>query len=297
MQPNNTPLLAVYMITYNHGKFITEAVESVMMQQTSFDFKLYIGEDCSPDNTREICIALQKKYPGKIELFLNPQNLGASKNAKQIFDATFKSGAKYIAMLEGDDYWSDPKKLQKQFDFLENNLEYAMCFHRANILTTTGKIVKDFITSVPEDHETLASIARYGNYIHTPSVVFRNVITIPSQFYDSPIGDFFLYMLVAEHGKIKYMPETMCIYRHGVGFFSEQKGMDISLNVIRFYSCLLAYLKDDSIKKIIFDRQMAALDAYNVHAAYKYSSNAYLAKEKSLLDVVKITARKIFSKN
>jgi glycosyltransferase involved in cell wall biosynthesis len=258
---NNIPFVAIYMITYNHEAFIAKAIESVMMQKTSFDFKLYIGEDNSTDNTAEVCKFLKEKYPQKIELFLNEKNLGANLNAKQIFAASFSSGAEYIALLEGDDYWTDPLKLQKQVDFLEANPDYVLCFHQVSILNTNGEIVDDFITKVPENYETIETLARLGNYIHTPSVVFRNIIKeFPFEFSQSPIGDYFLYLMIAEHGKLKYLEEKMAVYRHGVGVFSSESDLNIVKSSCKLFTCLLSYLKDDEIKIIILERQFNALD-------------------------------------
>ena len=113
------PLVAVYMITYNHENYIAQAIDSVLTQKTTFPIKIFIGEDCSTDRTAAICLKYKEKNPGKIEVTFNKQNIGPKNNAKQIFQACFVSGAKYIAMLEGDDYWTDPNKLQLQADFLE----------------------------------------------------------------------------------------------------------------------------------------------------------------------------------
>ncbi|MCD0471082.1 glycosyltransferase [Flavobacterium sp. JAS] len=124
----STPFVAIWMVTYNHEKFIEEAVESVMAQKTDFEYKLFIGEDCSIDNTRAICLKLKSKYQNKIELFLNKNNIGANLNAYNVFNSCFESEAKYIALLEADDYWTDPLKLQKQVDFLENNANYSICW-------------------------------------------------------------------------------------------------------------------------------------------------------------------------
>lgn len=265
MQPGSkVPFLAIWMVTYNHEKFIVQAVESVLMQQTDFDFKLFIGEDCSTDKTAEICKSLQRRYPDKIGLFLNEKNLGPNKNARQIYEACFQSGAKYIAMLEGDDYWTDPLKLQKQVEFLEKNLDFVLCFHQTNILKPNGEIINDFITKVPEGYETIETLARLGNYIHTPTVVYRNVLSIiPFEFEFSPIGDFFLYMMLAEHGKVKYIEEKMAVYRYGVGIFSGKSAINLAVNNLKLFSCLLSYMKDDKVKKIIFERYLEAFSLLN----------------------------------
>ena len=101
----NAPLVSVFMMTYNHEKYISEAIEGVLMQNTNFDFDIVIGEDCSTDNTRQIILDYQRKYPGKFKLLLHKENIGAMANQMAVLQAC---SGKYIAMCEGDDYWIDP---------------------------------------------------------------------------------------------------------------------------------------------------------------------------------------------
>jgi glycosyltransferase involved in cell wall biosynthesis len=136
-----TPSVAVCMVTYNHEKYITQAVESIVSQQTNFPYKLFIGEDCSTDKTRIICLELKEKYPDKIELLLNEKNLGGTKNTARVYAACFAYG-KYIAICEGDDYWTDPYKLQKQVDFLEAHEDVVFSCHRYNILNNDTQELK-----------------------------------------------------------------------------------------------------------------------------------------------------------
>lgn len=213
MQLCSFPFLAIYMITYNHESFIEETIESMMTQKTNFEYKLFIGEDFSKDNTREVCVRLKEKYPNKIDLFLNEKNLGANLNAKQIFKACFESGAKYIALCEGDDYWTDPLKLQKQVDFLEANPDYVICYHKVKVLQN-GILKEDTITQEVAETTTIKDLAK-GNYIHTCSVVFKNNLyeKFPEYFHKSPVGDYFLHMLNARYGKIKFLDEYMGVYR------------------------------------------------------------------------------------
>ncbi len=213
MQLCSSPFLAIYMITYNHESFIEETIESMMTQKTNFEYKLFIGEDFSKDNTREVCVRLKEKYPNKIDLFLNEKNLGANLNAKQIFKACFESGAKYIALCEGDDYWTDPLKLQKQVDFLEANPDYVICYHKVKVLQN-GILKEDTITQEVAETTTIKDLAK-GNYIHTCSVVFKNNLfeKFPEYFHKSPVGDYFLHMLNARYGKIKFLDEYMGVYR------------------------------------------------------------------------------------
>ena len=125
---NNT-IVSVCMITYNHENFIREAIDGVLMQKTDFPIELIIGEDCSTDGTRKIVMEYARKYPDIIRPLLPDSNLGMMKNFIETMQA---ATGKYIALCEGDDYWTDPYKLQKQVDFLEANEEYSLCCHRFN---------------------------------------------------------------------------------------------------------------------------------------------------------------------
>lgn len=135
----NTPIVSVFMMAYNHEKYIAEAIEGVLMQKTNFDFDIVIGEDCSTDNSRQVILDYQQKYPGKFKLLLHKKNIGAVANQMAVFSVC---KGKYIAMCEGDDYWTDTFKLQKQVDFLEANPDYSCCFHRYNILDDESNLIR-----------------------------------------------------------------------------------------------------------------------------------------------------------
>lgn len=134
-----SPLLSVVIITYNHESFIAQTIEGVLMQQVNFPIELIIAEDCSTDNTRKICEEYAKEYPEIIRLITTQNNVGAIKNEHRAMIAT---KGKYLAFCEGDDYWTDPLKLQKQVDFMELHPEYSVTFHRCthiNVLTNEQK--------------------------------------------------------------------------------------------------------------------------------------------------------------
>jgi glycosyltransferase involved in cell wall biosynthesis len=219
----NSPFVAVFMVTYNHENYIGKAIESALMQKTTFPMKIIIGEDCSTDLTAAICRKYQQENPLTIEVIFNKENIGASRNAMQIFESCFTSGAKYIAMLEGDDYWTDPYKLQKQVDFLEANDDFAICFHDIMILKN-GVIIEDYLTPKVIEETDIMRLSE-GNYMHTPSVLFRNNLfgDFPEQFSKVPAGDYFLHMLNARYGKIKKISEVMAVYRmHNEGVHSNK---------------------------------------------------------------------------
>lgn len=171
-------LVAVWMVTYNHEDFIEKAIESVMMQQTDFTYKLFIGEDFSTDMTRSICKRLKVKYPGKITLILNDQNLGGRENACNVYEACLASSAPYIALIEGDDYWTDPEKLQKQIDFLEDNPSYSFSWTRFQTLNqNTGELTLDLNQKYFKNDEYVIDFdferSLKGWHVGTQTMVFR----------------------------------------------------------------------------------------------------------------------------
>jgi glycosyltransferase involved in cell wall biosynthesis len=224
MQPKNKPKIAVFMVTYNHAQFIGQAIESVMRQQTKIPFKLFIGEDCSNDETRSICLSYKDKYPDKIHLILNEKNIGGSRNALKVYKECFEYGD-YVAMCEGDDYWTDSHKLQKQVDFLEANSDFAICFHRVNIISDDSLQPVILSNQNQKEISDFDDLAR-ENFIHTASCVFRNCLNIEHLFNFNEIilGDWYLFLLLAQHGKIKFFEDVMANYRlHQGGVYSAGK--------------------------------------------------------------------------
>ncbi len=209
------------MITYNHEAFIAQAIEGVLMQETNFDVELIIADDCSPDKTEEIVNNFISTHPkGKlIKYFRHPENIGMHRNGAF---AGEQCKGKYVAICEGDDYWTDPLKLQKQFDFLEANNECSLCFHPAKILKPNGKIVEEFEISLPKKFHQLEDMARFGNYIRTPTVMVRNILQEKDidLLKKCPAGDFPLYLLLGQYGDYGFIQDTMSVYRQGVGIWS-----------------------------------------------------------------------------
>ncbi|QCR23490.1 glycosyltransferase [Pontibacter sp. SGAir0037] len=211
--------VSICMITYNHEKFIAQAVESIMMQETDFSYELVVGEDCSTDDTRNILLSYQEQYPHKIRLLLPESNLGMMQNfVKTLENCT----GEYIALCEGDDYWTDPYKLQKQVDFLEANPDFAICFHRVEVIHE--KHPERNYLSNPDQAEvtTIVNLAQ-NSYIHTVSCIYRNKkLKFPNWYFASIVGDYPLHLLNARYGKIKFLNETMAKYRvHEGGVWSE----------------------------------------------------------------------------
>lgn len=213
--PEKSIMVSVSMITYNHDKFIAEAIEGVVMQKTNFPFELVIGEDCSTDNTRAICIEYQKKYPDIIRLRLPETNQGMMLN----WINNIESGqGKYIALCDGDDYWTDPYKLQKQFDFMEANPDFALCSHSVYTLMC-GHLDENI--EMERDELTTEDIIRKDWGLLTASIFFRkDAHKTPDWYYTVKNGDYALQLIVSLSGKIKYLPEYMSVYRQHLGGMS-----------------------------------------------------------------------------
>lgn len=211
--------LSVCMITYNHEKFIAQAINSVLIQQTNFDYGIVIGEDCSTDNTRSICLEYQRKYPDKIRLLLPKKNLGMIHNFIQTFGSC---RGKYVAMLEGDDYWTDPYKLQKQVDFLEANPDYGLVHsdynkHYLNHNKLEKAINKLNRRDIPRGYVFEELLLR--NFISTPTTCWRRLLIQNSQFLHNlsscqwSVGDWALWLEISAQSYIGYLDEPMATYR------------------------------------------------------------------------------------
>lgn len=226
---------SVSLITYNHAPYIAQAVEGVLRQQTDFDFELVIGEDDSSDGTREIVKEYQAKHPARIRLFLNDRKNVAYVNGKPTGQWNFLNNLRqcrgqYIALLDGDDYWTSPHKLQKQVDFLETHPDCALCFHNVTVRDERDAGRSQLFHSEPmRERYELADLLR-GNFMQTCSVVFRAGLfgELPSWILKCPMGDWPLHVLNARHGWIGYLNEVMAVYRmHGGGIWSAQPRLRI----------------------------------------------------------------------
>jgi len=258
--------VSVLMITYNHSKYIKQAVESVLEQKTNFDFELIIANDCSPDNTDEIINDIIKNNPNgyKIKYYSHQKNIGMMSNF--IF-LTEQAIGKYCALCEGDDFWTDNYKLEKQVSFLDSNLDYSICFHNVQILTNEGLITENPLIAL--DTSTILDLAK-GNYIHTPSVVYRNhlIPKLPDYFKKAPVGDYFLHMLNAKYGKIKYIDENMAVYRvHETSYWSSKKQSERELIWIKFLKNIKENFSTEI--QILIKNQIHTLKKNNKEKFYK----------------------------
>lgn len=220
------PMLSVFVMVYNHEKYLEKCLQGILMQKCNFNYNIVVGDDCSKDKSREILLNFQKKYPGKFKLFLNNTNIGAQKNQ----DLVFKNcEGKYIAMCEGDDYWTNPLKLQKQVDFLEANQKYSICFHSVTIdnLILNSK----YPEKAAEGRDYTIDELLLTKTAHTVSFVFKKEFLNINLFLNENIfaGDVFLILMMADSGFVFGMIDDMAIYRiHSMGisnFDAERLGI------------------------------------------------------------------------
>ncbi|MFC1704060.1 glycosyltransferase [Candidatus Omnitrophota bacterium] len=239
--PQKNPKVSISARVYNQGKFIAQAIESVLMQQVNFDYEFIAGEDCSQDNSRAILIDYQKRYPDKIRLLLPERNIGRHNNFIQTLHA---SRGQYIALLDGDDYWTSPQKLQKQVDFLDNNPQCALCFHNVNLVYESNR------ESHPYHQEKLNSILTlkdllHRNFMPTSSVMVRNnlVREFPQWFYSVTFCDWPFFLLSAQHGDIGYLDEIMGVYRIHSGGVWARSYERVGEGRIKHYQADLQFFK------------------------------------------------------
>lgn len=215
---DSTVAVSVIVLTYNHEKYISQALDSILEQKTSFPFEILIGDDCSYDQTIQKLLAYKSKFPEKIRVFLSGENQGATKNAYRLFQ---QARGKYLAACEGDDFWSDCEKLQKQVTFLEKHPELSGCTHNIVVVDQNGK---------PKRNQNIPWICNKAVYTpkdfkgiflpgHASSIVRRNFFLQPefdgSFFWkaDTMIGDRTLAMLWVARGNFCRLDMAMSCYR------------------------------------------------------------------------------------
>jgi glycosyltransferase involved in cell wall biosynthesis len=207
--------LSVAMITYNHERFIAQAIASVLAQRVNFDYEIIIGEDCSTDGTRAIVEDFTRRYPDRIRPILHKQNVGGLRNIESTMAAC---RGLYLAILEGDDYWTSEDKLQKQVDFLDAHPDCAISCHRVRFLhesaSQNSASKPEVFPPHPAGPYTLEDLLK-GNFVMTCSVVLRGDLTrpLPRSLSTTQVGDWPRYALTAAHGNIELMDEIMAVYR------------------------------------------------------------------------------------
>jgi glycosyltransferase involved in cell wall biosynthesis len=256
--------VSVCLITYKHEKYIAQALDSILMQKVDFTWEIIIADDCSPDITQDIILKYYEKYPDLIKLFFQKENVGPGKNFVNLLSS---ANGKYIAYLEGDDYWTDPLKLQTQFDFMESNPDFSLCYHKINwfYMYKPADLTNMPLESNINDQEeyNVYDIIKFGWFIRTCSMFFKN-INLPKDFEKLFIGDYPLHILLADTGKVGFINKCMGTYRiHSEGLsetillvkdmkqrYENYKGEIFLLNYLNKETC---YKYDSYFKVKVFE--------------------------------------------
>jgi len=216
------PVVSVCCTTYNHEGYISEAIDGFLMQETDFPFEILIRDDCSTDKTAEIVKQYADKYPQLIKPVYEKENT-FSKGVKPMSQLYKIAQGKYIAICEGDDYWTDSLKLQMQADFLEENDEYVVTYTSVEAFDENG-IIKGYVGGAIRDLESID--LQKASSINTLTACFRNVVKeLPSEFQCTKFGDLFTWSLLGRYGKGKFLSDIKpSKYRvHDGGIFSKKK--------------------------------------------------------------------------
>lgn len=222
------PMVSICCITYNHEPFIRQCLDGFLMQKTDFPFKIVIHDDCSTDKTPDVIREYKQKYPDILcPIFqeVNQMSKGHSITVEFVLPACH---GKYIALCEGDDYWTDPLKLQKQVDFLEAHPEYSLCGHNTKIVyENDGGRVEYFRPARSSQTKTELNmddmIVDFHSF-HTSSFVFRrDMLETPNWFSKCRSGDIALSLMLASKGPVHYIDEVMSVYRTHDGGLTQNK--------------------------------------------------------------------------
>lgn len=205
------PLVSIAMIAYNVEPYIGEAIESVITQKTNFSWELVIGEDCSIDNTLKIIKQYQQKHPDKIRILKREKNLGLTPNS---IDTQKNCRGKYIALLDGDDFWTDSNKLQLQIDFLESHAEYSAAAHQSTIIKGSMDNSVRIFGAENDTNYVLNDTITHRKF-HTSSLVYRRELWVKSGGIPATISsnERAIYPMLAIYGPIRYFGRDMCVYR------------------------------------------------------------------------------------
>lgn len=250
-------VVAIRCTIFNHEPYIRQCLDGFVMQKTNFPFVAIVHDDCSTDGSAEIIREYAQKYPDIIKPIFESENQYSKRDGslqRIMRTAIEATRCKYVAMCEGDDYWTDPYKLQKQVDFLEAHSDYSICFSRVQCLqVATSQLGDELIVQDKPGKSTILDLA-CGNYIHTPSVVFRYSMTIERKIsalgYCMP-SDYVFWMLYAEQGKIWKMDEPMAVYRVGSGMWSSDNSIKPDVEMLMTLHKLWMAIENTEVKNVL----------------------------------------------
>lgn len=286
---NAEPLVSISCITYNHAPYIRQCLDGFLMQKTDFAFEVLIHDDASTDGTTEIIKEYQNKFPDIIKPLYEEENQWIKgRRGSAVFNFPRARG-KYIAMCEGDDYWIDPLKLQKQVDFMDTHTEYSMCFANA-IEHFEGISSKDNMFSVIEDRD-YSGYEIYDSWIiPTASVLLKNLPAIHESYseacntYKFIYGDIVLFLSCALHGKIRGMSDVFSVYRRHDGGITKWslKSKDLCVDICNHQLYVSNFFGKEFERIAIKKYCRCCIGFFEYYLSHKDISGAYLFFSMSL---------------
>lgn len=281
MNHSKIPLVSICCQTYNHVNYIKEALEGFLMQKVNFTYEILLRDDASTDGTAKICKDYANSYPDKIKLLAYDENQW-QKGVKPFSDNVKRAKGKYIALCEGDDYWTDPLKLRKQVDFLGKNPDYGLVYTYATVFIDRDNVFKanHFGKSISSMKELLME-----NSISTPTVLFKKQIYLRYEKEINPqnrnwlMGDYPLWLYFTSASKVKCFPYTSSVYRvlensavHSSDFMKELQFLE------SYHSIKLFFIKKFGVRNI----EKAVWGRY-----FSNKANIYLFKnEQNISDLI-----------
>lgn len=262
----STNTVSIFMLTYNQEHFIAQTIESVLMQKTNFNYQLVIGEDFSTDETRRICENYAVQYPQKIKLLpALVKNIGLTANYMRTIQ---ECDGKYIAICDGDDYWIDEFKLQKQVTYLEKNPHCDLVHTNLRLLKDSGEFVSVIREKSKLEFKTFEDMLQ-DNKIYSLTVMFRNFqdkSKLPQWVLKYPYGDLPTYLwILKEGGGVHLLEDITAVYRLGIGVSSKlENHVNIVQNILNdAYNDQNFSLKKRSLEKYFYDQECFKIVIYH----------------------------------
>jgi len=241
------PKVSVMVITYNHEKFISQALESVLMQETEYTYEINVIEDCSTDKTQEIVMRYVQRYPHIVKPYFNAKNIGRKVTQRNTYRGFQTLTGDYFSILEGDDYWTSPHRLQKQVAFLEANPNFAICAgNTIKVYDDGSREPHRFHYWGKQDDAVLEDVIRLNPFFHNAGVMYRNVFhgVPPRHFRNKRSCDIFIMIAHAQFGNVHHIDEDFAVYRaHSGGVFSNRSKIEEWLFDIDGLRCYNRWLK------------------------------------------------------
>ncbi len=276
--------VSINCVTYNHEKYIRDALDSFLSQKTNFEFEILVHDDASLDKTTKIIEKYQKKHPKIIKPIYQKSNQ-YSQGKRIFYEFNHKRAiGKYVAMCEGDDYWTDNYKLQKQFDYMENDTNCTICVHSVEIINNLTKRQNEIHPFKENSKFNLSDYLKKNLFLSTSSIFYRKKAfdNPPKFFLDATVGDTPLKMILLKHGHGYYLDEVMSTYRKNI------KGSWSNI------------MKVEKNKRIAHEINMIAfLKHFDIYTEYVYQNlinDAITNREqKIIIEKIKMNSNEFFS--